>query len=356
MNLYNKYKPKTISEIKGQDFVINVVKALIDDLPNGLIISGCYGVGKTLLLTLIAKTINCENRKFGELNCCNNCEICLNPNEDIMELDAATNSGVDSMRSLIESVNYMPMYSKYKVYIIDEAHMLSQSAFDALLLTLHELPSNVKFFFATTKLQKIPATIISRCIVFQLQRINNTILFDHMKYILNEENKILNDECLNLIVKSANGSMRQCLSTLQLSLLANNDIKLLSQYLRTLNPEKTLEIFKHILDGEPKKAIELWQEYYNLGYDERLFLDELMNIVCNLTKVKLNIKTDKIYEDLIEEYDLSNELLCNYWDILMTQMEGLYTNCKNIIESTIMMLTIVLDRSGLVQYIKDGVK
>jgi DNA polymerase-3 subunit gamma/tau len=356
MNLYNKYKPQTLSEIKGQDFILNVINALLDDLPNGLIVSGPFGVGKTLLLTLIAKTINCLNREKNNINCCNNCENCTMIHvDDIMEIDAATHSGVDSIRQVIESVNYMPMYFKYKVYIIDEAHMLSQSAFDALLLTLHELPDNVKFFFATTKFYKIPETIVSRCLVLQLERINPSILKSEIQRILIAENKQLSDQSIDLIIKTSNGSMRQCLSTLQLSILAGNNEQLLEKYLRTLNPEKIMEIFINILDGEPNKALNLWQTYYNLGYDERLFMDELMNIVCNLTKCKLKIKTDKIYEELMEKYDLSMELLANYWDILITQMEGLYTNCKYIVESTIMMLVTILDRSGLAKYIQKGV-
>lgn len=347
MNLYNKYKPKTMKEIVGQDFVLSILNGLIGNLPNGLIVTGAHGVGKTLLLTLLAKAINCLDPS-SKLDPCYKCENCLTPQDDIVELDAATHSGVESMRNLLDCVHYMPLHLKYKVYIIDEAHMLSQSAFDALLLTLHELPDHVKIFFATTKIYKIPLTIISRCLVIQMSRINNDTMKTYIEDILKKEDKKLDKDTIDLIIKSSEGSIRQALSTLQLCLSTNNVT--LNQYLKLINPQTIREIFMCILDGEPQKALDLWHNYYTLGYDEKFFMNELLHIICECTKAKLNIKSEE--NEIMEKYDLSVELLCNYWDIILMQMEGLNTTSVSIVEKTILMLCTVLDRSGLNKYVK----
>jgi DNA polymerase-3 subunit gamma/tau len=357
MSLYNKYKPNNLEEILDQSFCCTILNNLMKskNIPNGLILSGSHGVGKTSILNIFAKLINCTNpvnEKFIKAcEKCKNCLFCENPNEDIIEIDGATYSGVESMRKIIESVNYLPFQLNHKIYIIDEVHMLSHSAFDALLLTLHNPPSNVHFFFATTRIDKIPQTFLSRCLLIQLNRIHEETIFNYLKKISN-----LKESILKLITNNCNGSVRSALSTLEVIMLCDNndDLEIVEQYLKIISDENIIKIFKNILLGNSKEALELWNDLYKKGYDEKVFLHKLMETVKEITKLKIGIResSNDNYQSLVEEFNITNELLCSYWDILMNQLEGLYSGCKNIGETTIILLTIVEERSSITNELK----
>ena len=207
-----KYRPKNFKELIGQDImvetIINSIK--LNKLPNAYLLTGIRGTGKTTTARLIAKAINCKKNfiaeKTGEYCQCSSCEEISNDKHlDVLEMDAASRTGIDDVRELIESSKYNPTSAKYKIYIIDEVHMLSKQAFNGLLKTLEEPPPHLKFIFATTEVKKIPVTIISRCQRFDLHRIPIKNLFDHLKKISELESGNISDEALKLIAKAAKG-------------------------------------------------------------------------------------------------------------------------------------------------------
>ena len=220
-----KYRPQVFEDLIGQDIVaetiINSIKA--DKLPNAYLFTGIRGVGKTTTARIVAKSLNClngiENLCKNEL--CENCEAITNSNHiDVLEMDAASKTGVDDVRDLIEFSRYGPTSSKYKIFIIDEVHMLSKQAFNALLKTLEEPPEYLKFIFATTEIKKIPITVVSRCQRFDLSRIKSLELFDFIKKIKDKEKGNVSDDALKLIVKISEGSVRDALSLLDRGLLS----------------------------------------------------------------------------------------------------------------------------------------
>jgi DNA polymerase III, subunit gamma and tau len=219
-----KYRPQTFDDLIGQDVVaetiINSIKA--NKVPNAYLFTGIRGIGKTTIARIVAKSLNCQNGN-GSLckdNLCENCEAITNSGHiDVLEMDAASKTGVDDVRDLIEFSRYGPTSSKYKIFIIDEVHMLSKQAFNALLKTLEEPPEYLKFIFATTEIKKIPITVISRCQRFDLSRIKSTKLFEFIKKIKDKEKGKATDEALKLIVKISEGSVRDALSLLDRALL-----------------------------------------------------------------------------------------------------------------------------------------
>ena len=222
-----KYRPQTFESLIGQEVmsetIINSIKA--DKVPNAYLFTGIRGIGKTTTARIVAKALNCLNGidKLCEENFCENCEAIINSSHiDVMEIDAASNTGVDNVRELIEFSRYRPTSSKYKIFIIDEVHMLSKQAFNALLKTLEEPPEYLKFIFATTEIKKIPITVVSRCQRFDLSRIKSSELFEFIKKIKDKENGKVSDEALKLIVKISEGSVRDSLSLLDRGLLSLN--------------------------------------------------------------------------------------------------------------------------------------
>ena len=214
--LYRKYRPQDFNSLYGQD---NIKKLLIESIKNNQIahaylFSGPRGTGKTSTAKLFAKTINCENPIDGIP--CNNCPACNNYEQsaDIIEIDAASNNGVDEIRELRNNAKILPTFSKYKIYIIDEVHMLSQSAWNAFLKILEEPPKHVIFILATTEIQKVPITILSRCQRFNFQRINTQVIYQNLEKISKEENIEIEEDALKYIAELADGGMRDALSVL----------------------------------------------------------------------------------------------------------------------------------------------
>ena len=217
--LYRKFRPTTFADVVGQEHITRTLRNQIiaDRVGHAYLFNGGRGTGKTSSAKILARAINCLNPKDGEP--CNECEICrgaLNGSlTDIVEMDAASNNSVEDIRSIREEVNFLPTKAKYRVYIIDEVHMLSPGAFNALLKTLEEPPEHVKFILATTEPQKLPATILSRCQRFDFKRISNEDIIKRLKVVCNESNIEITDSALNIIAVLSEGAMRDALSILE---------------------------------------------------------------------------------------------------------------------------------------------
>ena len=223
-----KYRPTTFDNLIGQNVVSETIYNSIKNnrSPNAYLFTGIRGVGKTTIARIVAKSLNCSNGidQMCNKELCVNCEQISNSNHiDVLEMDAASKTGVDDVRDLIEFSRYGPTSAKFKIFIIDEVHMLSKQAFNALLKTLEEPPEYLKFIFATTEIKKIPITVVSRCQRFDLSRVKSDELFKFIKEVKNKENGKINDDALKLIVKISEGSVRDALSLLDRALLNQNE-------------------------------------------------------------------------------------------------------------------------------------
>ena len=248
--------------------------------------TGIRGVGKTTTARIVAKALNCINEveKICKENLCENCEAISNSNHiDVLEMDAASKTGVDDVRDLIEFSRYGPTSAKYKIFIIDEVHMLSKQAFNALLKTLEEPPEYLKFIFATTEIKKIPITVVSRCQRFDLSRIKSSELFDFLKQISLKEKGLISDDALKLIVKISEGSVRDSLSLLDRGLLSNSENEELSlekaqQIFGFFDKSKLIELFKFIFEGNESKVIDIYRKIYDQGVDPKVFINDFLEL------------------------------------------------------------------------------
>ena len=228
-----KYRPQEFKDLVGQEVMAQTITNAIKlgKTPNAYLLTGIRGVGKTTTARLIAKALNCLKNLEKEINCsseqfCESCKEIINSNHmDILEMDAASKTGIDDIRELIENAKYSPTSAKFKIFIIDEVHMLSKQAFNGLLKTLEEPPPRLKFILATTEVRKIPVTILSRCQRFDLKRVNLNLLLDHLQKISKiEKGKITND-ALRLIARASEGSVRDAISLLDRALISQNIIE-----------------------------------------------------------------------------------------------------------------------------------
>ena len=284
-----KYRPSTFDELIGQEVMIETIKnsILSNKTPNAYLFTGIRGVGKTTTARIVAKALNCINGagKICKENLCENCEAISNSNHiDVLEMDAASKTGVDDVRDLIEFSRYGPTSAKYKIFIIDEVHMLSKQAFNALLKTLEEPPEYLKFIFATTEIKKIPITVVSRCQRFDLSRIKSSELFDFLKQISLKENGLISDDALKLIVKISEGSVRDSLSLLDRGLLSNSDNEELSlekaqQIFGFFDKSKLIEMFKFIFEGNEAKVIDIYRKIYDQGVDPKVFINDFLELL-----------------------------------------------------------------------------
>ena len=285
-----KYRPQTFDDLIGQEVVsetiINSIKA--DKIPNAYLFTGIRGVGKTTIARIVAKAINCNNANAIENKCknkCNNCESITNSSHiDVLEMDAASKTGVNDVRDLIEFSRYGPTSAKYKIFIIDEVHMLSKQAFNALLKTLEEPPSYLKFIFATTEIKKIPITVVSRCQRFDLSRIKSSQLFNFIKMIKEKEKGKVSDDALKLIVKISEGSVRDALSLLDRGLLSLEkgvelDLKSAQQIFGYFDKSQLIDLFRLILEGEEKKVIEIYRKIYDQGIEPKVFINDFLELI-----------------------------------------------------------------------------
>ena len=284
-----KYRPSSFDELIGQEVMVETIRNSIQSnkIPNAYLFTGIRGVGKTTTARIVAKALNCLNgvEKICRDNLCENCEAISNSNHiDVLEMDAASKTGVDDVRDLIEFSRYGPTSSKYKIFIIDEVHMLSKQAFNALLKTLEEPPEYLKFIFATTEIKKIPITVVSRCQRFDLSRIKSSQLFQFLKDISIKEKGSISDDALKLIVKISEGSVRDSLSLLDRALLSNIDDKELTlekaqEIFGFFDKSKLIELFKFIFEGQEDKVLDLYRKIYDQGIDPKVFINDFLELL-----------------------------------------------------------------------------
>ena len=356
--LARKYRPQKFKDLVGQDLTVQILtNAIINNrLAHAYLLTGVRGVGKTTTARIIAMSINCQNREQNNSEPCGNCDSCkairLDSNLDVIEMDAASNTGVEDIREIIDNVKYKPIIGKYKIFIIDEVHMLSKSAFNALLKTLEEPPEHVKFIFATTEIKKIPITVLSRCQRFDLLRIENKILNNHLVDIINKEKIDIDNSAISLIVRAADGSIRDGLSLLDQAISNQNlkvDTKSVAAMLGLAEREKIFDLLEKILEGNSIEALKLYKNLYNLGADVIMIFDELINVVHFLTQIKItpSIKDD-IYIPEIERSRglvLSSNISLNnlniIWQILFKGFQELQTGFHLFQHGEMLILRII---------------
>jgi len=311
--LARKYRPQNFDELVGQEVLVTTLTNAIknDRLHHAYILTGIRGVGKTTTARIIAKTLNCSNKAEGSIiKACGACDNCLaitaSKHQDVIEIDAASRTGVDDIREIIDSIAYAPVMAAYKIYIIDEVHMLSNSAFNALLKTLEEPPAHVKFIFATTEIRKVPITILSRCQRFDLRRLDEKEIVSHLKNILKKENVEAQEQALELIAKMSEGSVRDSLSILDQALASNNHEKFLSaelvEKMLGLNDKvKVIELFENLLNGNFSTSLAKFNEIFSYSSDISQLIADLMEITHKTTSAKL------IENYKLEEYSKSQQ-------------------------------------------------
>ena len=342
--LYRSYRPTTFKEVIGQKHVIQTLKnAIIENrTSHAYVFSGLRGIGKTTIARILAKAVNCQNPIDGEP--CNECENCKAINEnittDVVELDAASNNGVDEIRSLLEKVNFLPSFLSKKVYIIDEVHMLSTAAFNALLKTLEEPPAYVMFILATTEPHKIPMTILSRCQRFDFKQLTIAELTLELVYICEKENIQITKEALNGIAEAAEGGMRDALSILdQASVYAENEITVedVNSVTGNISNQKIIELLHALNNNDATAAISNINELLNMGKEVSRLITNVIQFCRDLLLFKSvnEAPTDKYiytteeFASLVEETD--SKRLFYYIDVLVdVQNKIRFTNSQKI--------------------------
>ena len=330
-----KYRPNKFTEIIGQDIAVKTItNAIVSNrISNAFVLSGVRGVGKTTIARLIASSLNCVERKTDDPNPCGHCSNCesiaRSENIDVLEVDAASKTGIDDIRDIIETIKYSPTGGQYKIYIIDEVHMLSKQAFNGLLKTLEEPPQFVKFIFATTEVKKIPLTVLSRCQRFDLKRINFDQLINFIKEVSKKENVEIDSESLALIARISEGSVRDSLSILDqaISFSGNNVNKeKVQSMLGLVDRMFIIELFELIISGNAEEALNKLKNSYDNGIDLRSIIESLVEIVYFLSRVKVSKKElnkDFLLSDLEHEklLHLAKKLEMPYlirsWQILV---------------------------------------
>ena len=340
-----KYRPTVFADLIGQDVIRETISNAIKEnkTPNAYLFTGIRGVGKTTTARLVAKALNCKNaiENIGNQDSCQNChckDIANSNHIDVLEMDAASKTGVDDVRDLIEFSRYGPSIAKYKIFIIDEVHMLSKQAFNALLKTLEEPPQydsggGLKFIFATTEVKKIPVTVLSRCQRFDLSRVRSVELFNYIKKIKDMENGNITDEALKLIVKISEGSVRDALSLLDRAILStekNNelDISGAQKIFGYFDKSQLIDIFKNIFEGNEQKVLNNYRLIYDQGIEPKIFLNDFLEILYyfkNINSLKiegtnfsLNDEEFKSIKSLVDKLD--DKTLVLFWQFTINVM------------------------------------
>ena len=326
-----KYRPQTFDQLIGQEVVSETITNSIklNKVPNAYLFTGIRGVGKTTIARIVAKSLNCLNgiENICTDNLCESCESITNSRHiDVLEQDAASKTSVDDVRDLIEFSRYGPTSAKYKIFIIDEVHMLSKQAFNALLKTLEEPPEYLKFIFATTEIKKIPITVVSRCQRFDLSRIKSTELFEFLKKIKDKEKGKVSDEALKLIVKISEGSVRDALSLLDRALLSLDDDKELDldtaqKIFGYFDKSQLIDLFELIIKGEETKVIEIYRKIYDQGIEPKIFINDFLELVyyfkninfLNLESTNFSLNDDEFSKIKKISNSLDDQTLILFW-------------------------------------------
>ncbi len=336
-----KYRPQVFEDLIGQEIISQTIynSIISNKSANAYLFTGIRGVGKTTFARIVAKSLNCENgiEVLCKDNFCQHCESIINSNHiDVLEMDAASKTGVDDVRDLIEFSRYPPTTAKYKIFIIDEVHMLSKQAFNALLKTLEEPPEYLKFIFATTEIKKIPITVVSRCQRFDLSRIKSDQLFEFIKKITEKEKGIATDEALKLIVKLSEGSVRDALSLLDRGLISNIegkelDLKKAQKIYGYFEKSSLIELFQNLFEGNEDQVIKIYRKIYESGVDSKIFLNDFLEILYyfkNISSINLEGTNFSLNEDEFNKIsDISKKLnskdLILFWNLTIKAIDEL---------------------------------
>ena len=336
-----KYRPQTFDDLIGQEVVAETITNSIkaDKIPNAYLFTGIRGIGKTTTARIVAKGLNCLNgiENLCKEDLCENCKSIADSNHiDVLEMDAASKTGVDDVRDLIEFSRYGPTSAKYKIFIIDEVHMLSKQAFNALLKTLEEPPEYLKFIFATTEIKKIPITVVSRCQRFDLSRIKSSELFEFIKDIKEKEKGKASDEALKLIVKISEGSVRDALSLLDRALLSLDekkelDLNAAQKIFGYFDKSQLINLFELILKGEEEKVINIYRKIYDQGVEPKVFINDFLEILYyfkNINSLSLESTNFTLNDEEFSKIkDISNqvdsEVLILFWQFAISSLEEL---------------------------------
>jgi DNA polymerase-3 subunit gamma/tau len=341
-----KYRPQEFKNLIGQEIMSQTINNAIKlgKTPNAYLLTGIRGVGKTTTARLIAKALNCQKNYDEKINCssekfCPTCEEIIGSHHiDILEMDAASKTGIDDIRELIESSKYSPTSAKYKIFIIDEVHMLSKQAFNGLLKTLEEPPPSLKFILATTEARKIPVTILSRCQRFDLKRVKIEELCKHLKDISLKENGEISDNAIRLIARTSEGSVRDAISLLDRALISQsigekntieeNDVR---EMLGLADRTKIMTLFKEVLSGNEKEALEHLRNFINDGVDAKNFLNDILEVLylfsrrINLGPIEKDMTISEIEVQLVDTYSKNIDMqdIGLFWQLTIKTIDDL---------------------------------
>ncbi|NYZ17361.1 DNA polymerase III subunit gamma/tau [Azospirillum sp. RWY-5-1] len=297
--LARKYRPRSFDELIGQDALVRTLTNAIASgrIAQAFMLTGVRGVGKTTTARIIARALNCigpdgtGGPTVAPCGVCDHCRaIAEDRHVDVMEMDAASHTGVDDIREIIDGVRYAPVSARYKLYIIDEVHMLSKSAFNALLKTLEEPPSHVKFVFATTEIRKVPVTVLSRCQRFDLRRVDAVVLKEHFTRVTEKEGARIEPDAAALIARAADGSVRDGLSLLDQAIALANGAVTAAQVrdmLGLADRSRVIDLFEAAVSARPAEALDILADLHRVGADPLVILQDLLDLVHNLTRLKV---------------------------------------------------------------------
>jgi DNA polymerase-3 subunit gamma/tau len=341
-----KYRPQEFKDLIGQKVmaktITNAIK--IGKTPNAYLLTGIRGVGKTTTARLIAKALNCQKNVDTKITCssekfCPTCQEIINSNHiDILEMDAASKTGIDDVRELIENSKYSPTSAKFKIFIIDEVHMLSKQAFNGLLKTLEEPPPSLKFILATTEVRKIPVTILSRCQRFDLKRVGIEELSAHLKKIASKENGKISEDAIKLVARTSEGSVRDSISLLDRALISqsiNQDKQIeetdVRQMLGLADKSKIISLFKEVLSGNEKDALKFLHDLINDGLDAKNFLNDILEVLylfsrrISLGPIEKDMSISEAEVQMVDQYSKNIDMqdIGLFWQLTIKTIDDL---------------------------------
>ena len=341
-----KYRPQEFKDLIGQEVMAQTITNAIklNKTPNAYLLTGIRGVGKTTTARLIAKALNCQKNQNSQITCssekfCPSCQEIINSNHiDILEMDAASKTGIDDVRELIENSKYSPTSAKFKIFIIDEVHMLSKQAFNGLLKTLEEPPPSLKFILATTEVRKIPVTILSRCQRFDLKRVSVEQLCKHLKIIADKEKGKISEDAIKLIARTSEGSVRDSISLLDRALISQsiNEGKQIEepdvrQMLGLADKSKIISLFKEVLTGNEKDALKFLHELINDGLDAKNFLNDILEVLylfsrrISLGPIEKDMSISEAEEQMVDQYSKNIDMqdIGLFWQLTIKTIDDL---------------------------------
>ena len=341
-----KYRPQEFKDLIGQEVMAQTITNAIklNKTPNAYLLTGIRGVGKTTTARLIAKALNCEKNIDPKITCseiffCSTCQEIISSNHiDILEMDAASKTGIDDVRELIENSKYSPTSAKFKIFIIDEVHMLSKQAFNGLLKTLEEPPPSLKFILATTEVRKIPVTILSRCQRFDLKRVSVKQLCFHLKKIAEKENGKISEDAIKLIARTSEGSVRDSISLLDRALISQtaDENKIIEdtnvrEMLGLADKSKVISLLKEVLSGNDKEALKYLNELINDGLDAKNFLNDILEVLylfsrrISLGPIEKDMSISESETQMVDEYSKNVDMqdIGLFWQLTIKTIEDL---------------------------------